>query len=191
MIKQLKNWWQNIKLMSELLTTARPYAKALFKTAKEQNTLDDYQAMLSNLSIAINVKEVRTLLSNDSLDNKYKADVLVDVLKDSADKNFLRFITLLIENNRFMVISEILGLYNAYLQEDRSLKAAKIDTAHELNEEQLNSIRLALEKRFDKKVLVEQSIDSTLLAGAVIRVDDLVIDGSLKEQLRKLETQLI
>ena len=78
--------------MSELLTTARPYAKALFKTAKEQNTLDDYQAMLSNLSIAINVKEVRTLLSNDSLDNKYKADVLVDVLKDSADKNFLRFI---------------------------------------------------------------------------------------------------
>ena len=90
-----------------------------------------------------------------------------------------------------MVISEILGLYNAYLQEDRSLKAAKIDTAHELNEEQLNSIRLALEKRFDKKVLVEQSIDSTLLAGAVIRVDDLVIDGSLKEQLRKLETQLI
>ena len=177
--------------MSELLTTARPYAKALFKTAKEQNTLDDYQAMLSNLSIAINVKEVRTLLSNDSLDNKHKVDVLVDVLKDSADKNFLRFITLLIENNRLMVISEILGLYNAYLQEDRSLKAAKIDTAHELNEEQLNSIRLALEKRFDKKVLVEQSIDSTLLAGAVVRVDDLVIDGSLKEQLRKLETQLI
>ena len=78
-----------------------------------------------------------------------------------------------------------------YLQEERSLKTAKIDTAFELSSEQLESVKIALEKRFNKKVVIEQNIDVTLLAGAVVRVDDLVIDGSLKEQLRKLETQLI
>ena len=98
---------------------------------------------------------------------------------------------LLIENDRLLVISEILGLYNMYLQEERSLKTAKIDTAFELSSEQLESVKIALEKRFNKKVVIEQNIDLTLLAGAVVRVDDLVIDGSLKEQLRKLETQLI
>ena len=71
------------------------------------------------------------------------------------------------------------------------MKIAKINTAYELSNEQLESIKSALEKRFNKKVVVEQNIDTTLLAGAVVRVDDLVIDGSLKEQLRKLETQLI
>ena len=77
------------------------------------------------------------------------------------------------------------------MQEERSLKIAKINTAYELSNGQLESIKSALEKRFNKKVVVEQNIDTTLLAGAVVRVDDLVIDGSLKEQLRKLETQLI
>ena len=72
-----------------------------------------------------------------------------------------------------------------------SLKTAKIDTAFELSSEQLESVKIALEKRFNKKVVIEQNIDVTLLAGAVVRVDDLVIDGSFKEQLRKLETQLI
>ena len=57
--------------------------------------------------------------------------------------------------------------------------------------DQLESVKTALEKRFNKKVVIEQNIDATLLAGAIVRVDDLVIDGSLKEQLRKLETQLI
>ena len=71
------------------------------------------------------------------------------------------------------------------------MKTAKIDTAFELSSEQLESVKIALEKRFNKKVVIEQNIDVTLLAGAVVRVDDLVIDGSLKEQLRKLETQLI
>ena len=42
-------------------------------------------------------------------------------MKDSADENFVRFINLLIENNRLIVISEILNLYAAYLQEEREV----------------------------------------------------------------------
>ena len=38
--------------MSELLTTARPYAKALFKSAKEQGMIDEYFIMLKNLFAA-------------------------------------------------------------------------------------------------------------------------------------------
>ena len=177
--------------MSELLTTARPYAKALFKTARDQSTLDEYLEMLSNLNLVLNEKEVKNLMINDSFDSKDKIKILSEILQDSTDERFMRFIKLLIENDRLLVISEILGLYNMYLQEERSLKTAKIDTAFELSSEQLESVKIALEKRFNKKVVIEQNIDVTLLAGAVVRVDDLVIDGSFKEQLRKLETQLI
>ena len=177
--------------MSELLTTARPYAKALFKTAKDQSTLDEYFEMLNNLNLVVNEEEVKNLMTNDSFDNKSKFKILSEILKDSADDNFIRFIKLLIENNRLLVTSEILGLYNLYWQEERSLKTAIIDTAYELSGDQLESVKTALEKRFNKKVVIEQNIDATLLAGAIVRVDDLVIDGSLKEQLRKLETQLI
>ena len=44
---------------------------------------------------------------------------------------------MLSENNRLSVIVEICDLYDSYLQEEKSLKTAKIDTAYELNNDQL------------------------------------------------------
>tara|TARA_B110000008_G_scaffold217862_1_gene217543 strand:- start:208 stop:741 length:534 start_codon:yes stop_codon:yes gene_type:complete len=177
--------------MSELLTTARPYAKALFKSGKNQNLLDQYFDMLKNLNTVLESKDIKNILLNDSFENKYKVSLLTDILKEGSDENFLRFIALLTENNRLQIVSEIVSLYDSYFQEERSLKTAKIDTAFELNSEQLDSIKIVLEKRFNKKIEIEQNLDVSLLAGAVVRIDDLVIDGSFKEQLRKLESQLI
>lgn len=176
--------------MSELLTTARPYAKALFKSAKEKNMLEKYYDMLRNLDLAVNDKDVKQILANDSFDDKYKSNLLLEILKDSIDENFTRFIDLLAKNNRLLVVSEVTGLFNKYLQEEKNLKKAVIDTAFELSNEQIEEIKTSLENRFNKKIEVEQNINTELLAGAVVKVDDLVIDGSLREQLRKLESQL-
>jgi len=177
--------------MSELLTTARPYAKAFFESAKEKNMLDANFDMLKNLEAVSSEIHVKNILQNDSYDALYKANLLSDILNDNVDENFLRFIKLLSENNRLNVISEILNLYDSYFQDEKNLKTAKIDTAIELDEKQLKNIKQALEKRLKKEIILEQNIDPALLAGAVVRVDDLVIDGSLREQLRKLESQLI
>ena len=177
--------------MSELLTTARPYAKALFKTAREQNMIDAYFDMLKNLLTVVSDKNVSKILSNDSYDSKYKSSLITDILKDSSNDHFNRFINLLIDNARIDVVHEIAGLYDIFLQEEKSQKTALIDTAFELDSDQITEIKKALEKRFDKKIEIKQNIDSTLLAGAVVKVDDLVIDGSYKEQLRKLESHLI
>ena len=93
--------------MSELLTTARPYAKALFKSAKEQNMLDQYFSMLKNLNMVLDNKDIKNILLNDSFDYKYKTSFISDILKEDSDENFMRFISLLAENNRLSVVSEI------------------------------------------------------------------------------------
>ena len=74
--------------MSELLTTARSYAKALFKSAKEKNMLEKYYDMLRNLDLAVNDKDVKQILTNDSFDDKYKSNLLLEILKDSIDENY-------------------------------------------------------------------------------------------------------
>ena len=177
--------------MSELITTARPYAKALFKSAKENDLIDKYFEMLNNLSIIVSDKDVSKILSNDSHDAKYKSSLLTDILKDSTNEHFNRFINLLIDNNRIDVVHEITALYDILLQEEKSQKTAVVDTAFELDGDQITEIKNALEKRFDKKIEIKQNVVPNLLAGAVVKVDDLVIDGSFKEQLRKLESHLI
>jgi F0F1-type ATP synthase delta subunit len=81
--------------MSELQTTARPYAKALFKSAKENNALDKNFDMLKNLKVILCDENIKAIVSNDSFDNKYKVSLLTGVLEESFDENFVRFISLL------------------------------------------------------------------------------------------------
>jgi F-type H+-transporting ATPase subunit delta len=56
------------------------------------------------------------------------------------------------------------------------------------------ALRVALEanlaKRFDKKVILENVIDESILGGAVVYVGDQVIDGSIKNQLNQMKTQM-
>ena len=47
-----------------------------------------------------------------------------------------------------------------------------------------------LTKKLGKEVNITAEIDETLLAGAIIRAGDMVIDGSAKGRLEKLTTVL-
>lgn len=47
-----------------------------------------------------------------------------------------------------------------------------------------------MEKRLGTKVRITSSIDSSLIAGVIIRYDDVVIDGSSRGQLNRLSQEL-
>ena len=55
---------------------------------------------------------------------------------------------------------------------------------------QVEEIKSTLNKRFDKQINIESSVDKTLIGGAIIRAGDLVIDGSARGKLTKLADTL-
>ncbi len=55
---------------------------------------------------------------------------------------------------------------------------------------QADKMGRALKTRLQRRVRMQNSVDATLLGGAVIRAGDLVIDGSLKGRLERLGTEL-
>jgi F-type H+-transporting ATPase subunit delta len=50
--------------------------------------------------------------------------------------------------------------------------------------------KAALKKRFGREVEVETAVDESLIGGAVIDAGDVVIDGSLKGKLGRLQAAL-
>ena len=71
-----------------------------------------------------------------------------------------------------------------------STKEVEVVSATELSEAQKTKIATAIEKRLDCKVRLVSRVDSSLLAGVIIRYDDTVIDGSSRGQLNRLATEL-
>ena len=55
---------------------------------------------------------------------------------------------------------------------------------------ELDQIKAALKKRFGREVAVQTAVDAGLIGGAVIDAGDVVIDGSLKGKLARLQTAL-
>ena len=67
---------------------------------------------------------------------------------------------------------------------------ADLVSATDLSEDTINKIRAALAQKTGKEVKMDVSVDPTLVGGAVTKIGDLVLDGSVKTQLKTLKESL-
>ena len=88
------------------------------------------------------------------------------------------------------LLAEIAGLFEELRAEDERVVRAKITSAEALPSAELDTVRAALKRRYGREVELETAIDAALIGGAVIDVGDVVIDGSLRAKLARLQSAL-
>ena len=72
----------------------------------------------------------------------------------------------------------------------RNQKNVVVSSAFELESDQLEKIKLAMQKRLGADIIITAAVDKTLIGGMKISYEDQVIDLSLKNKLESLKTQL-
>lgn len=175
--------------MSEFITVARPYAKAAFDFAVEQQNLDGWQQMLAFAAEVSRNENIVNLLSSaagaDTL-----ADMFITVCGDQLDSYGQNLIRVMAENKRLIALPDVLALFIQYRAEKESTIDVDVTSANELSEEQLAKMTAALEKRLSRKVILNCKIDKSVMAGVIIRAGDMVIDGSIRGRLQRLADTL-
>lgn len=175
--------------MSEALTLARPYARAAFETAQTGNALAAWSGKLGFSAQAVADARVGALIGNPRL----AADELVGLLlppNDTADSAFASFLNLLADNRRLALLPDIAALFEDYKRESERVLKVTLRSASEVPSAQAEAIKVALKKRFGRDIDLEQRIDPTVIGGAVIDAGDIVIDGSVRGRLERLESAL-
>ena len=176
--------------MSQALTLARPYARAAFSLARDHGAAASFASWSQALAFAAQVAgdpRIASLLGNPKLTH---ADAVTLLSPDGADENFGRFLALLADNRRLALLPEIAGLYDQLRNEAERVVKARVTSATALPAAELDTIKAALKKRFGREVEVETAVDESLIGGAVIDAGDVVIDGSLKGKLGRLQAAL-
>ena len=97
---------------------------------------------------------------------------------------------MLFDNRRLPLLPEIAGLFDELRFEAERVVRAKVTSAATLADAELETIKAALRKRFGREVEVETAIDESLIGGALIDAGDVVIDGSIKGKLTRLQSAL-
>ena len=172
--------------MAELATLARPYANAAFDVAKSANDLDGWSRMLSFLAVAAGDENMQRLLSAPEVEDVQKAYRLTEVCGSELNDRAKRFVQVLAANKRLPLLPEIHEQFEALRAEEQATLDVAITSAYPLSEAELERLKVALGRRFDKEINMESTVDESLIGGALIRAGDTVIDGSIKGRLEKL-----
>ena len=173
--------------MTQALTLARPYARAAFALARESGSFAPWSDALVFAARIAADPQVVSLLGNPKLTD---ADAVTLLSPDGAGENFGRFLALLADNRRLMLLPEIAGLYEDLRADAERVVKATVTSAAALPAAELDSIKAALKKRFGRDVEIETAVDENLIGGAVIDAGDVVIDGSLRGKLDRLQSAL-
>jgi F-type H+-transporting ATPase subunit delta len=177
--------------MADLRTLARPYAKAAFELARESRSLGQWSQTLKTLAAAAGDAQVSALLANPRLSRGDVAAVLTSALGDKLDAQARNFVKLLAENGRLSALPAIAEEFEALKAEAEQRVEVEITTATAVGEAQQQSLLAALRKRLARELEVSWKTDASLVAGAVIRAGDLVIDGSVAGELAQLRQAVI
>ena len=173
--------------MSQALTLACPYARAAFSLARDAGALPAWSDALAFAARMAADPQVAALLGNPKLT---QADAATLLAPEGANELFGNFLGLLFENRRLPLLPEIAGLYDELRFEAERVVKAKVTSAVALPAAELETIKAALKKRFGRDVEVETAVDDSLIGGAVIAAGDVVIDGSIRGKLHRLDAAL-
>lgn len=173
----------------EMKTIARPYAKAAFDFAVEKKAVDNWLTMLTFAAQVATDQQVEDLI-NSNLNAEKMADLFLAVCGDQLDEQGQNLIKVMAVNGRLSVLPAVVLEFAALKAElDREVEAEVISAA-ELTKQQMAKIQASLEKRLDRKVKLNCSVDPALMAGIIIKAGDLVIDGSVRGRLSRLAETL-
>ncbi|WP_404400834.1 F0F1 ATP synthase subunit delta [Idiomarina seosinensis] len=175
--------------MSELTTVARPYAKAAFDFALEQGALDKWADMLEFAAAVAKDERMASFLSSSSTVEK-TSKVFIGVCGDELDENAENFIKVLAENERLPALPAVSELYQTFRAEYEKEVVVDVKSAVKLLKAQQTELSKALEKRLQRKIKLNCSVDKSILGGLVIEAGDTVIDGTLRGKLDRLANAL-
>jgi F-type H+-transporting ATPase subunit delta len=176
--------------VAERATIARPYAKAAFEAARDANSLADWSRALELCARIVADPRVEALVKNPEVPTEDVAGLVNDVAGAGLGEEMQNFVRILAANHRLLLLPEIAAHYEVMRSQVENTVDVEVISAVRLDPAQADKLSAALHARLKRQVRMRNTVDETLVGGAVIRAGDLVIDGSLKGRLERLRTEL-
>ena len=174
-------------------SVSRRYARALFSIGVDRGNFEQLGKELDAVAdLWIGSPELREALANPVFKAAEKRAVLQSILPRVAPTaDVQKFVLLLLDRRRLPAVANIARAYREMADLHTGRVRAQITSAQALSPAELNRIRDSLARRTGKHVVLEASIDPSLIGGVVARVGDLVLDGSVRTQLVTLRAKLL
>jgi F-type H+-transporting ATPase subunit delta len=177
--------------MNESKITVR-YAKALFALAREGNALDSMKMDMELLLQCIReIPDLQFVIQSPVIKVSQKIELFKTAFASSCSPLTLAFINLVLQKRREDHLLGICRHTLSLLKTENGIQPADVVTAVPLNEGLRTAILQFIEKKFNTKVELNESVDEKLIGGFLLRVGDQQVDASISNKLARIKQSLI
>ena len=176
--------------MIELTPLARPYAKAVFASALDTESIDEIKEELKTMALVSSTIEVKGMIEDPTLSNNEILNSLKILLEGTISKTSQSLLNVLAENNRFNLLEAIFEIYKEIVAKHKEQKSVEVFVATKPSSDTEETIKTRLVSTYGEGTNVEFKIDPNIMGGLSIKVGDETLDLSVKGKVKKLINQL-
>lgn len=176
--------------MAKLVSST--YGDALFELALEKDSVDTlFEEACFVRDAFLENEDMLRLFNHPKIRKEEKTAFIEKVFQGSVSGDMVGFLHIIVTKDRY---NEILPIFDYFIR--RVKKHKGIGTAHVISAVDLSDAqRKAVEDRLVATTgyhtfEMDYKVDPSILGGLIIRIDDRVVDSSLKTQLDKLTREL-
>jgi len=168
------------------------YAQALLELANESNSAAATGEELRDLRQVIDTNpDFAQVLSSPAISSEERGKLIHNVFDGRASHLMLNFLGLANENGRLSLLPAIAGAYDDLLDQQQGKVEVDVTVAQWLNNDQLESVRQKVSDALKRDAVVHQYEDPAIIGGLILRVQDQLIDGSVRAQLAAMRRRLL
>ena len=173
------------------IRVAKPYARALYEAAVEQEVLPSITADIDKLCKLIEQSEEFTQFINSPLlSPQIKSDTFQQLFTDVLHPLTINFFKLLALKQRERYLVAIMDVFSTLVDKAAGRIVAHVTTAVPITENQEQHFVQQLSAFSGKQVRLETETDERLQGGFIVQLGDTVFDASVATQLQRLKQQL-
>jgi F-type H+-transporting ATPase subunit delta len=166
------------------------YARALFQSAAEKKQLDKVFTDMLYISEICRINDVKEVLESPTIIPSKKKTILHAILEKNIEKITLSLVDLLIKNGRESYLPAVARVFRDETLKYRGITETYLTTAVTVNNKIKKQISDLVSSVFKTKVDLIENVDSEIIGGFILKVNDNYIDASVRNKLRKIRKGL-
>lgn len=172
--------------------TVLSYARSLLELADERQQADAVgQEMAGIREVLEQNPSFRAFLGDPGIGANERTATLDKLFRGRVSPLVMNFLGVLNNKGRLRLLGNIADAYSDLLDEQQGRVEVDVTVAQRLTPDQLEQVRQRVSQALGKSAVVHQYVDENIIGGLVLRVEDRLIDASVKYQLEAMRERLL
>ena len=168
------------------------YGNALFELALEEGKLDVlYEEAIALTEILKDNEDLIKLLNHPKVSKEEKLKIVSNTFDGKISDELTGLMAMVVNKGHIAQIISILNYFVKQVKRKKNIGVATVKSAVCLTEAQKKAIEQRLIETTSYDTMeIDYSVDKSLIGGLVIRIEDRVVDSSIKTKLENMSRTL-